>query len=384
MKRITTLCLAILLSSCGQSPTQVIQDINPIKASTDLKTQVLNGTPSVLGARPYQVALIRNNDQFCGGNIISKEWILTAAHCVRGQQASQISVRAGSLRYTSGGQVARVSSIKIHPRYRDVTQGYDVAVMKLATPLNFNENVSAIGLPTLDIANKVSRVGDTLIISGWGMTRGGDTSSRSQVLREAPLPILNSQKCSDHLGKTLTSGMICGGVNAQGQGGCHGDSGGPLAGAYNNKMYVFGVVSWGQPRICAVGGVYARVTEYLDWIVQNSGVQPDEGNDGGGGSNPNIYKGTVNTNSSSFQPNGTKGFDYNGGTLKAELSSNASGDFDLYLQKKEGVRWIDVGNSTNEGHTESINYNAAAGKYRWEVYAYEGQGDYEIKVQAKD
>lgn len=375
MKKIVMLCFAALLASCGQSPTQTT-------APTDnnLKDQVLNGTPSVLGGRPYQVALLKNNDQFCGGNIISDEWILTAAHCVKGQRASQISVRAGSLKYNSGGQVAKVASVKIHPQYRDVTQGYDMAVMKLATPLKFNENVSAIRLPTLDIANKVARVGDTLIISGWGMTRSGDTRSRSQVLREAPLPIFKSEDCSKHLRKTLTPGMICGGVNEQKQGGCHGDSGGPLAGAYNNKMYVFGVVSWGEPRTCTFGGVYARVTEYLDWIVKNSGVQPDAGN-GDGAPPTDVYKGTVNANSSSFQPNGTKGFEHKGGMLKASLSSQASGDFDLYLQKKEGVRWVDVGSSTNEGHSENITYNAAEGLYRWEVYAYDGQGDYQIKLE---
>lgn len=92
------------------------------------------------------------------------------------------------------------------------------------------------------------------------------------------------------------------------------------------------------------------------------------------------YKGTVNTNSSSFQPNGTKGFEYEGGVLKAELSSLATGDFDLYLQKKEGVRWVDVGNSTNEGHSETITYDGVAGQYRWEIYAYEGSGEYTLKA----
>lgn len=95
-----------------------------------------------------------------------------------------------------------------------------------------------------------------------------------------------------------------------------------------------------------------------------------------------IYEGSVNVNSSSFQPN-SKGFEHSGGELKAVLSSSANGDFDLYLQRKEGVKWIDVASSIQKGNNESITLNATVGKYRWEVYAYEGGGEYKI-IETKD
>lgn len=89
------------------------------------------------------------------------------------------------------------------------------------------------------------------------------------------------------------------------------------------------------------------------------------------------YPGSVNANSSSFQPS-SKGFEHAGGQMKANLSSSATGDFDLYLQKKEGMKWIDVAGSTNKGHNETITLNAGSGLYRWEIYAYEGSGDYTL------
>lgn len=102
----------------------------------------------------------------------------------------------------------------------------------------------------------------------------------------------------------------------------------------------------------------------------------DDGGDGIG-----TFRGHVNTNSSSFQPNGTKGFQWKGGNITGTLSSNERGDFDLYLQKKEGVRWIDIRASSNGGHHESITYNASPGKYRWETYAYDGSGAYQLTVK---
>ena len=56
------------------------------------------------------------------------------------------------------------------------------------------------------------------------------------------------------------------------QGGCHGDSGGPLVCKEVGKWFLRGVVSWGDER-CRVGfySVFARVSNYLDWINSKLG-----------------------------------------------------------------------------------------------------------------
>ncbi|AXG99312.1 S8 family peptidase [Deinococcus wulumuqiensis] len=89
------------------------------------------------------------------------------------------------------------------------------------------------------------------------------------------------------------------------------------------------------------------------------------------------YSGSVSSGASSYKP-GTAGFSYAGGTLTGKLSGPSGTDFDLYLQKYNGSSWVDVAASEGSGSTESINYAATSGTYRWEVYAYSGSGSYTL------
>lgn len=89
------------------------------------------------------------------------------------------------------------------------------------------------------------------------------------------------------------------------------------------------------------------------------------------------YSGSVSQGSSSWKPS-TSGFSYAGGTLRGTLSGPSGTDFDLYLQKYNGSSWVDVAASEGSSSSESINYVAGSGTYRWEVYAYSGSGSYTL------
>ncbi|AWT34807.1 hypothetical protein GCM10008956_29530 [Deinococcus arenae] len=373
------LLTAALLSACGapSTPTTATTaSARPDKqAGTGLTGQIVNGTISARGARPYQVAMTDTTGfQYCGGTLISSTWVLTAAHCVQGTAASSIRIRAGvnKLSDATQGQTVGVSTVTVHPSYRGVSSGYDIALLKLSAAVN-TPYAAPAKLPSNAVESVLDVKGKYAVVSGWGLTQGSNNSSASDDLREVSLPITpNPASCG---GSGVPGNTICGEAY-QGKDSCNGDSGGPLAQSYNSTFYVLGIVSYG-PAACTGYGVYTRVNGYLGWIQQVSGITPDGTTTPPSTGTTTTYTGSVSQGTSSYKP-GTSGFSYAGGTLKTTLSGPSGTDFDLYLQKFNGSTWADVAASETGTSNESVSYAATSGTYRWEVYAYTGSGSYTL------
>lgn len=77
----------------------------------------------------------------CGGSIVTERHIVTAAHCLTGYNASDLSVWAGTQRLDADGQRFAVESILIHPDYVELNRS-DIGIITLAKAMTFSKKVN--------------------------------------------------------------------------------------------------------------------------------------------------------------------------------------------------------------------------------------------------
>lgn len=289
-KSLLTLSALVTLSALSSTTLQ----------ATEITPQIVGGSESTPYSRPYQVALLMNGRQGCGGTLISKDWVLTAGHCLDSASTSSLTVKIGAHSMSAGdGTTHNVSQIISHENWRgasNIASGYDIAVLRLATPAS--SSIIPATLPTQAIADQIAAVGQYVTVSGWGLTYGGSRTP-SDKLREVALPVISNSSCSSQLGTNVGNGVICGG-GPNGTSACNGDSGGPYAVNSGGKYYSIGTVSWGKN--CVGATAFTRTTAYLDWIESKTGIKA-----GGGGVVDELpqarFTSSVNGNSVSFSNN---------------------------------------------------------------------------------
>ncbi|KAK7160805.1 hypothetical protein R3I93_008467 [Phoxinus phoxinus] len=239
-------------------------------------SRVVGGEDAVVGEFPWQVSLhIKNMAHVCGASIISERWLVTAAHCVQDDKIkySQPSTWEAylGLHTQKDKQTATKRFLKQiipHPSYNPYTYDNDIALMELDSAVTYSDTIRPICLPSgTDVYNS----SDSVIITGWGATREG--GSGAIVLQKARVRIINGTTCDKLMSGQITSRMMCAGVLTGGVDACQGDSGGPLAYLSSERMYLAGVVSWGDG--CArknKPGIYTNVPKFRGWIKEKTGV----------------------------------------------------------------------------------------------------------------
>jgi len=302
----------------GHPNRKVLAPLDDCGVIEEPLVKIVNGFDAFIGQFPwlanlgYQLGNRGEIDFKCGGALIGRRYVLTAAHCVTQLPGSfkLASVRLGEHQLSTdidcddGGQSCNdppqnfeAEEIIFHPDYNKPNQYQnDIALIRLNREAVYSDYVRPICLPFEDAIDEAYIAEDSSIsdstkklnqtyVAGWGATeqRGRNPADILQFLN---VTVFDGQKCKEVYenrgGKIDPDSQLCAG-GEKGRDSCVGDSGSALmreesiplsrdhkkSGLYYSRL--IGVVSFG-PRLCGtkgVPGVYAKVRHYLPWILEN-------------------------------------------------------------------------------------------------------------------
>jgi secreted trypsin-like serine protease len=230
---------------------------------TTFDPQIVAGTDAYAGKWPWMVNLFN-----CGATLISNRWVLTAAHCISDADSNDIDLLFGAFD-TSKNENQRIlvkgKRVVIHPQYEKTTLKNDIALIELPAPIVFDGYKQPICLPKPNMVTQ----GKNLYAAGWGNTRPEPfpatraTKLQDVLLQEvAPCNEFNINPAQQLCASNPTGGRIC-----------FGDSGGPLMLQEGENWHIVGIMSFATDPCTKGSGGFVRVSHYLQWIKETTGIQ---------------------------------------------------------------------------------------------------------------
>ncbi|XP_017037311.1 serine protease grass-like [Drosophila kikkawai] len=237
-----------------------------VPCGTSLSTRIMNGTNAEPEVAAWMARIHYESHFICGGTVIHRRFVLTAAQCLKNRHEATLIVKLGAYDIRGSTLEYGVSKTIIHHEFDREGLINDIGLLLLSRDIEFSLHVYPICIIlNPEVKSKVESA-YTFDAYGWGKT---NESKISNILQKVTLDRYDRSECNKLFEISLPSSQICVGSNVGGS--CDGDGGGPLT----KKVIVnglqrqtqFGILSF-TTRACSFVGVNTDVTCYVDWIVR--------------------------------------------------------------------------------------------------------------------
>ncbi|XP_066889383.1 granzyme M isoform X1 [Kogia breviceps] len=226
------------------------------------ETHIIGGREAARNSHPYMVSLQKSGSHLCGGVLVHRQWVLTAAHCLI-HPTQLLRLVLGLHVLGDPGLSCRIRKVVLHPEYKPAPHlKNDLALLKLDGKVKPSKTIRPLALPR---GRQAVAAGARCSVAGWGLTHQGRQLTRA--LQELDMHVLDAKMCNNsrfwHGG--ISPRMICLAAHSKNQAPCKGDSGGPVI---CSRDHVAGILSFSS-KLCTdifKPPVATAVAPYTSWM----------------------------------------------------------------------------------------------------------------------
>jgi secreted trypsin-like serine protease len=188
-----------------------------VVSAKNIGARIIGGQEAKDKQFPFMAAInveTDNSTYFCGGALITNEWILTSGQCLSGAVVLTVSLGSIALEGEDPNRVIiTTSEFTIHPDFDPTTLVNDIALLKLQVSVS-SDYIKPIKLAEINLPVIL-----TPTALGWGQTKD-DNNDLAPILNYVDVGVLTNEQCQLTYGSQIVDSMVCVGGSTN-EGSCY-------------------------------------------------------------------------------------------------------------------------------------------------------------------